>query len=68
MFTLVDAGGASNDPKVRNKAYHEALHLVAERAHFIPLFTYVKSYATSKDLNFRPDSDDRACFYRASWN
>ena len=64
---LVDAGDASNDPKVRNKAYGEAFRLVAERAHFFPLFTYVKTYAKPKGLNFKPSPDDRARFYRASW-
>ena len=64
---LVDAGGASNDPKVRNKAYDEAFRLVAGRAHFFPLHTYAKTYAMSKDLNFKPSPDDIARFYLASW-
>ena len=67
----MDAGGASNDPKVRNKAYDEAydeaFRLVAGRAHFFPLHTYAKTYAMSKDLNFKPSPDDIARFYLASW-
>ena len=64
---VVDAGGVSNDPKVRNKPYDEAFRLVAERAHFFPLFTYVKTYAKPKGLNFKPSPDDRARFYLARW-
>ena len=67
IHALVDAGGASFDSKVRGKAYDEAFRLVAERAHFFPLFTFVKTFAMSRELNFKPYSDDRARFYLASW-
>ncbi|MFO1191632.1 MAG: ABC transporter substrate-binding protein [Rhodoferax sp.] len=67
IHALVDAGGATNDTRARAKAYDDAFRLIAERAHFIPLFTYVKTYAMAKDLNFKPHADDRARFYLASW-
>jgi len=40
---------------------------ISDRAHFMPLFTYVKNYGLSKDLNWKPHSDDWARFYLASW-
>jgi peptide/nickel transport system substrate-binding protein len=47
--------------------YDQAFKLISERAHFTPLFTYVKNYVMAKDLNFKPSPDDRARFYLASW-
>ncbi len=67
IHALVNLGASSTDPKVRAKAYDDAFRLVSERAHFMPLFTYVKNFGMSKDLNFKPHSDDRARFYLASW-
>jgi peptide/nickel transport system substrate-binding protein len=64
---LVEAGGASSDPEIRATNYDQAFKLISERAHFTPLFTYVKNYVMAKDLNFKPSPDDRARFYLASW-
>jgi peptide/nickel transport system substrate-binding protein len=63
----VEAGGSTLDPKARQKAYDEAFRLISDRAHFLPLFTYVKNYGMSKELNSRPYADDWARFYLASW-
>ncbi len=65
--SLVEAGGSTLDSKVRQKAYDDAFRMISDRAHFMPLFTYVKNYGISKDLNFKPHADDWARFYMASW-
>ncbi|SFU21799.1 ABC transporter substrate-binding protein [Mesorhizobium sp. YR577] len=68
IHKLVDAGGSTNDEAARLKAYNEAFHLISERAHFLPLFSYVKNYGMSKDLNFKAFKDDWSRFYLATWN
>lgn len=64
---LVEAGGSTSDPKARLKAYDEAFHLISDRAHFLPVFTYMKNYGFSRELNFKSYVDNRLRFYLASW-
>ena len=64
---LVETGGSTIDAEKRLAVYGEAFRLISERAHFMPLFTYVKTYAMSKDLNFKPYYDGWPRFYLASW-
>jgi hypothetical protein len=33
----------------------------------VPLFTYAKYYAFSKDLDFKPTSDEIPQFFAAKW-
>jgi len=64
---LVEQGGGTNDADARLKAYNEAFKVIAAQAYFLPLFTYVKNYAFTKDLDFKAYPDDWLRFYRASW-
>ena len=64
---LLDAGGATIDPEERLKNYREALRLIAERAHWLPLFSYAYFYAMSDELDFQPTPDEIVHLYRAKW-
>lgn len=63
----LDAGGATIDPEERLKHYREALRLIAERAHWLPLFSYAYFYAMSEDLDFQTTPDEIVHLYRAKW-
>lgn len=64
---LLDAGGATIDPAERLKNYREALRLIAERAHWLPLFSYAYFYAMNEDLDFQTTPDEIVHLYRAKW-
>ncbi len=65
---LIKKGASTVDEPARLKAYGDAFKMIADRAHFMPLFTYVKTYGMSKDLDYKPSKDDWARFYLAKWN
>ncbi|MBV9785508.1 MAG: ABC transporter substrate-binding protein [Acidisphaera sp.] len=64
---LVTEGGATTDTDQRRKYYSEAIHRITEHADWLPLQTYVTTYAISRELNFKPYSDELPRFYLASW-
>jgi peptide/nickel transport system substrate-binding protein len=64
---LVLAGGSVTDADQRRKNYSEAIKLITQRAEWVPLFTYVKTYGYSKQLNFKPYPDELPRFYLSSW-
>lgn len=63
----LDAGGATIDPEERLKHYREALRLIAERAHWLPLWSYAYFYGMSDELDFEPTPDEIVHLYRAKW-
>lgn len=64
---LLDAGGGTIEPEERLKNYREALRLIAERAHWLPLWSYAYFYAMNEDLDFEPTPDEIVHLYRAKW-
>ena len=64
---LVEAGGATSDPEARKKAYSAAIKLMTEKAYWLPLFTYVNTYAFAKTLEFKTFPDELPRFYFAKW-
>jgi peptide/nickel transport system substrate-binding protein len=64
---LLKTADTSVDPEVRKESYKKALKLIAERAYWAPLFTLVRYYAFSKDLDSRAYFDDLPRFYAAKW-
>ena len=64
---LVVDGGATTDADARRAAYGAAIRRITEQADFAALFTYVTTYAFSKQLNFRAFRDELPRFYLASW-
>ncbi len=63
----LDAGGETIDPEERLKNYREALRLIAERAHWLPLWSYAYFYGMNEDLDFQPTPDEIVHLYRAKW-
>lgn len=64
---LVAEGGASNDAAARKKAYSAAIKIITEKAYWLPLFTYVNTYAFQKGLEFKTFPDELPRFYFAKW-
>lgn len=64
---LVAEGGSANDAAARKKAYSAAIRIMTEKAYWLPLFTYVNTYAFQKGLEFRTFPDELPRFYFAKW-
>ncbi len=67
VTALVTEGARILDAERRRTLYAQAFRLITERAYFLPLFTYVKTYGFSRQLDFTPWPDDNPRFYRARW-
>ena len=64
---LVEAGGSTTDADERRKDYTQALRRISEQMYWLPLHTYVTTYAFSRQLNFKPYPDELPRFFLASW-
>ncbi len=64
---LVRAGGDTTDADERRKDYSAALRRVSEQMDWLPLCTYVTTYAFSRQLNFRAFPDELPRFFLSSW-
>lgn len=64
---LVNEGGSSINPDARRAAYTAAIRRITEQAAFMPLFTYVTTYAHNRELNFKPYPDELPRFYLTNW-
>ena len=60
-------GDNSTDPAARRKAYSKALRIISSELYWLPMFTYAKYYAFSKNLDFKTTSDEIPRFYAAKW-
>ena len=67
LEALVAAGGSTTDPDERRKDYTEALRRIAEQMYWLPLNTYVTTYAFSRQLSFKPYQDEIPRFFLSSW-
>lgn len=64
---LLEKADSLTDEAERDKLYKEALTLIAENAYAIPLFSYGRTYAFNKNLDFQVTPDEMAHFYLAKW-
>ena len=64
---LVADGGATSDKETRMKAYSAAVKIMTEKAYWLPLFTYVNTYAFTKQLQMKTYADELPRFYLAKW-
>ncbi|MBO0741266.1 MAG: ABC transporter substrate-binding protein [Hyphomicrobiaceae bacterium] len=64
---LIGEADSLTDPDKRKAAWHTALSRIAAEAYWVPLFTYAKYYAYSKDLDFTPTADEIPQFFAAKW-
>jgi peptide/nickel transport system substrate-binding protein len=67
VTSLVNQGGSVIDPDARKKAYSAAIHRITEQAYWLPIATYVTTYAINKQLNFTAYPDELPRFFLASW-
>lgn len=65
---LLEEGDTTTDPAARKAAYQAALEMIAEKAYWLPLWSYPYYYVYSADLNFTPTADEIPRFFTASWN
>ena len=64
---LVLEGGSVADADLRRQAYTAAIRRISEQAYFLPLYTYVTTYAHTRELNFKAYQDELPRFYLSSW-
>jgi peptide/nickel transport system substrate-binding protein len=64
---LLVAADTSMDPNKRKDLYAQALKRIADQAYAVPLYTYGRGYAFSKDLDYQVTPDEIAHFYLAKW-
>jgi peptide/nickel transport system substrate-binding protein len=64
---LVQLGGSTVDPAKRQAYYKQAIQRITAQAYWVPLNTYVDTYAFSKDLAFTPYPDELPRFYLSYW-
>lgn len=64
---LVKQGDSTTDPNLRRQAYVAALRRISDQMYWLPLSTYVTTYAFSRQLAFKPYQDEVPRFYLASW-
>ena len=55
------------DPEKRKAAWRKVLDRIQSEAYALPVFTYTKYQAWSKDLDYTPTSDEIPQFYAAKW-
>jgi peptide/nickel transport system substrate-binding protein len=67
MIKLLEQGGSTSDPAVRKAAYSAAIKRATENAYWLPLFTYVSTFAHTKQLDFTPYADELPRFYMYGW-
>jgi peptide/nickel transport system substrate-binding protein len=64
---LLNQGDHTIDPKARNEVYKKALTMIADNAYSVPLWSLPVYYVASKEVNFRPYSDELVRFWEMSW-
>jgi peptide/nickel transport system substrate-binding protein len=64
---LIAEGGNTSDKAVRAKAYSAAIKIATEKAYWLPINTYVNTYAFAKALDFKTFADELPRFYLAKW-
>jgi peptide/nickel transport system substrate-binding protein len=58
---------SQTDSSTRVELWAKVHQRIAAEAYWVPMFTYAKYYAFSKDLDFTPTTDEIPRFYAAKW-
>jgi peptide/nickel transport system substrate-binding protein len=64
---LLEAADHTPDEAKRKDLYKQALTIIAEKAYFVPLFSYGRTYAFNGELDMPVTPDELAHFYLAKW-
>ena len=63
----LEAGDTSVDPEVRKANYAKALERIAEEVYILPLYSVPKYHAFADNVDFTPDQDEIARFFKVGW-
>jgi peptide/nickel transport system substrate-binding protein len=64
---LLDKGDHTIDPKARDEVYKKALDTISENVNAVPLWSLPVYYVASKEVAFKPYSDELVRFWEMSW-
>jgi peptide/nickel transport system substrate-binding protein len=67
IIPLLESANTSMDRDKRKADYAKALKMIADKAYWLPLWTYNVNTAHSKDLDVVQNADEFVEFYRAYW-
>ncbi len=67
VIPFLQSANASMDRDKRKGDYAKALKIIADKAYWVPLWTYNVITAHSKDLDVTQNADEFVEFYRANW-
>lgn len=65
--TLMLGAQRTLEPERRKEMYGKALRRIADRAYWVPLYSFSLNYLISNDLDFPVPKDGLPRLYRASW-
>ncbi|MGI9464729.1 MAG: ABC transporter substrate-binding protein, partial [Aestuariivirgaceae bacterium] len=63
----LDVADNSIDEATRKNNYKKAFERISSELYWLPMFTYAKYYAYSKELDFKATPDEIPRFYTATW-
>ena len=63
----LDIADNAIDPEKRKEFYKKAFTRIADEAYWLPMFSYAKYYAYTKDLDFSATSDEIPRFFASTW-
>ncbi len=64
---MLAEGGSTADADARKRSYDAAIRRITEQAYWVPLHTYVNTYAFQRQLDFKAFPDELPRFYLAKW-
>ena len=67
VIPFLQSANASMARDKRKEDYAKALKIIADKAYWVPLWTYNVITAHSKDLDVTENADEFVEFYRANW-
>jgi peptide/nickel transport system substrate-binding protein len=67
VIALIKEANGLIDVEKRKATWHNVLKKISDEAYWVPIFTYAKYYAYSKNLDFKATSDEIPQFYRTKW-
>ena len=57
----------TRDPNKRRALYEKGLKMIADKAYWVPLYSFTLDYLVSKDVDFPLRKDGLPRIYEASW-
>ena len=64
----LQAADTSIDPAKRKELYSKALKKIADKAYWVPLFSFNVNYVLTKEVDFKPSPDEVVRFFQVTWH